>query len=1196
MIKHKREDVFKASLNYFNGDELAANVWIDKYALKDVDGGIFELTPDDMHRRLAKEFARIESKYPNSLSEDEIYNLFKNFKYIIPQGSPMAGIGNDKQIVSLSNCFVIGNNETSDSYGSIMRSDEELVQLFKRRAGSGVDISHLRPSNSFANNSVLSGLAGSTLYMERYSNSTREVSQGGRRGALMISINIKHPDSERFIDAKMEQGKVTGANVSVKITSEFMNAVKNDKTYIQTFPVDLSVDNIKYKEFIERVDEYESDKLYSLGEGQYIQKTNAKRLWKKITDNAWKSAEPGVLFIDNIHNESPAKGYGVDWRELSTNPCFGGDEKLLTVNGYKTFKELSEFDSIKIINSVGNVVESNVWKSGDKETIKFKNSIGEEFVCTPDHKWFLVDGDECEAKDLKGKKIKKFLNKNHQNFDDKFVKLGFIQGDAVLSRLKSETHKGFEIIIGEDDNDVLELFGYERKDKNQIKWYVDEFYDECIELEFDASTLPNRCLPKTFKDWEVNKKISFIRGLYSANGSIIKNHRISFKSTSIELIKEIKEFFNSLNVSSYYTTNKPKKIKFKNGEYLVKESYDLNISKYNDLVYFYENIGFIHKYKNDSLFDLINQKTPIIRSVKSNGVQSVYDFIEPENHWGVINGYVGSNCGEIPLCPYDSCRLLLMNLYGYVKKPFTREAYFDFDKFDKDSKYAQKLMDDLIDLEIEKIDKLIEKIQNDPEPEDIKFVELNLWKKIKNKAIEGRRTGLGITGEGDMLAALNLVYGSENGINFSEKIHKQLAINSYKSSIEMARDRGCFPIWKKNKDVESNFINRILSELDEEYINLFNIHGRRNIANLTIAPAGTVSLMTQTTSGVEPVFKTFYFRRRKTDDKSKSVYVDEVGDMWEEYPVFHQKFIEWYSIVNDLTYLDSKKVLESLSSTDINDLYIKSPYYKSSSEDVYYLGKVDLQGKIQKWVDHSISVTVNMPNNITKEIVSDVYMKGFDSNCKGLTIYRDGSRGGVLITKKEKEVDKHNFSDNHAPKRPKRLKGEIHRFQNNLEKWIAVVGIKDGRPYELFTGRLQNGLSELPVSIKDCEVVKKVSIDENGNKFKQYNMEYVDTNGNKQVYEGINKTFNPEFWNYGKLISGIFRHGMPLVKALELIESLSFSEEHINSWKNGVIRVIKRYIKDGEKSKGECPVCGGEDFEFKEGCLMCTGCSWSKCS
>jgi len=867
--KHTKENVFKSTLEYFNGDELATDVWIKKYCLKD-ENYLYELNPDQMHRRLAKEIARIESKYPNPLSEEEIYETLKNFTRIVLQGSPMSGIGNDFQIVSLSNCFVIGNENKSDSYGGIMKLDQEMVQLQKRRGGVGLDLSFIRPTGSPVKNSAITS-TGVVPFMERYSNSTKEVAQDGRRGALMESISIKHPEAEKFIDAKLTEGKVTGANVSIKLHDDFMRTALNDNNndYLQSYPIDL--ENVS----LDQIDKYDEIITVTNNEGDsvgYIKKIDAKRIWNKIIHNAWKSAEPGVLFWDKIISES---------------------------------------------------------------------------------------------------------------------------------------------------------------------------------------------IPDCYKEF-------------------------GFGTTS---------------------TNP---------------------------------------------------------------------------------------CGEIPLCPYDSCRLTVLNLYGYVVNPFTENAYFNWDLFKKDVIKAQRYMDDIIDLEIEKIDKIIEKIDSDPEDEFIKIYEKNLWIKIKEMTIKGRRTGLGVTAEGDMLAALGLTYGTDEGNDFCVEVHKTLKLEAYRSSVIMAKERGAFPVYNSELEDNNPFINRIKNE-DIDLYTMMQKYGRRNIALLTIAPTGTTSLMTQTTSGIEPVFLPAYMRRRKINPQEKNVrvdFVDPEGQSWMEYPVFHHKFEIWLK-----TKGYNIEEVKNMTKTQLDEIVKISPYYKATSNDVDWVKKVEMQGRIQEHVDHSISVTVNLPKDTTEEIVAKVYETGWRSGCKGLTIYRDGSRSGVLISNKsDNKKNVETFSDNHAPKRPKRLKGEIHRFQNNLEKWIAVVGIKDGRPYELFTGRLQNGLSELPISIKECEVVKKVSIDKNGKKLKRYDIEYVDANGNKQVYEGINKTFNPEFWNYAKLISGILRHGMPLVKALELIESLSFSEEHINSWKNGVIRVIKRYIKDGEKSKGECPVCGGEDFEFKEGCLMCTGCGFSKCS
>lgn len=843
---YSRSEVQKATIEYFNGDQLAADVWINKYALKDSEGNIFELTPDDMHMRIAEELARVEQHYPDPLSEDEIFNLIRNFKYIIPQGSPMSGIGNRIQTVSLSNCYVIGNG--SDSYGGIMMVDQEQVQLMKRRGGVGHDLSHLRPKNAQVNNSALTS-TGVVPFMERYSNSTREVAQDGRRGALMLSINIKHPDAEDFIDAKLEMGKVTGANVSVKLTDEFMRCVIEEKPFVQQFPID-SENPLTKREI------------------------NARALWNKIIHNAWKSAEPGLLFWDTILRESVPDCYSdFGFKTVTTNPC-----------------------------------------------------------------------------------------------------------------------------------------------------------------------------------------------------------------------------------------------------------------------------------------------------------------------------------GEIPLSPYDSCRLLAINLYSYVNNPFTPEATFDYGLFKQHARYAQRFMDDIVDLEIEKIDDIIYKIKNDPEPQHVKNIELELWEKIKATTVLGRRTGLGITAEGDAVAAMGLRYGSDESIEFSTKIHKILATQSYIESIYLARTRGAFSCWNEDLEKENPFITRILQAIKEEnpiYVDQYKKYGRRNIANLTVAPTGSVSVMTQTSSGIEPVFLPSYTRRRKinpNDKNVKSMFVDEVGDHWEEYNVFHPKFEIWARVngydVDDLRNMNSKNLQKIIE---------LSPYHKSTSNDVDWVSKVRLQGSVQKWVDHSISVTVNLPSDITEEVVSKVYEEGWVSGCKGITVYRDGSRSGVLISDAEKkEIE--SLKENHAPKRPKRLKGEVHRFQNNLEKWVAVVGIKDGRPYEVFTGKNVNGLSTLPVSLSECEIVKNIIVDENGYRKKSYDIEYVDSDGNKQTHRGLNHAFDPEYWNYAKLISGILRHRMPLVYVHELIDSLNLRDDNLNTWKNGVARVIKRYIKDGEKGKGQCSSCGSEHLEYKEGCLTCVSCGSSKCS
>lgn len=867
-LKHEVE---KSTLQYFKGDKLATDVWIRKYCLKD-EKNYYELNPDDMHRRIARELARIEARYPNPLTEEEIYETIKGFNRIVPQGSPMSGIGNNYQIVSLSNCFVIGNTGNSDSYGGILKIDQEQIQLMKRRGGVGHDLSHIRPSGSPVKNSAITS-TGLVPFMERYSNSTKEVAQDGRRGALMLSVSVKHPDAEKFIDAKLAQGKVTNANISVKLTDDFMNALQNDMDFIQSYPLHCNID---FDSGI-RVQDMEYDKIYKGALG-YYKKINAKKLWKKIIYNAWKSAEPGILFWDKVISESIPDCYQDEgFKTVSTNPC-----------------------------------------------------------------------------------------------------------------------------------------------------------------------------------------------------------------------------------------------------------------------------------------------------------------------------------GEIPLCPNDSCRLLCVNLFGYVVNPFTCEAYFNWELFKADVQIAQRYMDDIIDLELEKIDQILAKVESDPEDELLKLYEINLWKQIRSMTEKGRRTGLGVTAEGDMLAALGYRYGTDEATDFSEKVHKTLKLEAYRSSVIMAQERGAFPIYDWKREYENPFILRIFKE-DPALYDDMRVFGRRNIALLTIAPTGTASLMTQTTSGIECVFLPAYMRRRKVNSQEKDARVDfeEDGVAWQEYPVFHHKFEMWLEINGY-----DVNVVKTMTKNQVEEIVKKSPYYKATSNDVDWVKKVEMQGRIQKHVDHSISVTVNLPENISEEIVANVYEAGWRSGCKGMTVYRDGSRSGVLVGMDEKkETPPDALKETHAPKRPKRLKAEIHRFQNNLEKWIAVVGIKDGRPYEIFTGKLENGLSKLPPTVKDCEVVKNIveveERDENGNKViikkKRYDIEYIDPDGNKQIHTGLNQAFNPEFWNYAKLISGIMRHGMPTIYLYELIDSLNFKEDYINTWKNGVARVIKKYIKDGEKGKGKCLNCGSENLQYSEGCLICRDCGGSRC-
>ena len=837
------DEAFKASLDYFTGDELAAKVWVNKYALKDAFGNIYEESPNDMHHRLASEIARVEKKYPNPLSEQELFDLFDHFRYIVPQGSPMTGIGNDYQIASLSNCFVIGLDGQADSYGAIIRIDEEQVQLMKRRGGVGHDLSHIRPKGSPVKNSALTS-TGLVPFMERYSNSTREVAQDGRRGALMLSVSIKHPDSEAFIDAKMTEGKVTGANVSVKIDDDFMNAAVNGGTYKQQYPID-------------------SDSPV------YVKDIDASGLWKKIIHNAWKSAEPGVLFWDTILRESVPDCYAdLGFRTVSTNPC-----------------------------------------------------------------------------------------------------------------------------------------------------------------------------------------------------------------------------------------------------------------------------------------------------------------------------------GEIPLCPYDSCRLLAINLYSYVVNPFTPDAYFDYDLFKKHVGLAQRIMDDIIDLESEKIEMILAKIDSDPESMEVRQTERHLWEKIQRKTLQGRRTGVGITAEGDMIAALGLRYGTEEATDCAELIQKTLALAAYRSSVMLAKERGAFEIFDAKREEKNPFINR-LREADPALYEDMLKYGRRNIACLTIAPTGTTSLMTQTTSGIEPVFLPVYKRRRKVnpnDSEARVDFVDETGDAFEEYIVFHHKFVTWMQANG---YSASKKYTQE----EVEELVAKSPYYKATSNDVDWLQKVRMQGRIQKWVDDSISVTINLPNDVSEELVDSLYVEAWRCGCKGCTVYRDGSRSGVLIaTDKKKKKEDCNCMQPPVivSTRPRELDADVVKFQNNREKWIAFVGLLNGRPYEIFTGLADDdeGIM-LPKNVSKGTIIK--SYDEDGNK--HYDFQFKNKRGYKMTIEGLDGKFNPEYWNYAKLISGVLRYGMPIDQVIKLVQGMELNSESINTWKNGVERALKKYLPNGMEAKGQkCPNCGLETLIYQEGCLICTNCGASKC-
>ncbi|MBL7138816.1 MAG: adenosylcobalamin-dependent ribonucleoside-diphosphate reductase [Bacteroidales bacterium] len=845
LARYSFEEVVAKSTEYFNGDSLAANVWANKYALKDSEGNLYELTPDDMHRRIAREISRIEQHYPNPMNEEEVFELLRDFRYIVPQGSPMAGIGNNFQVGSLSNCFVIGNDGLADSYGGIMKTDEEQVQLMKRRGGVGHDLSHIRPKHSMVKNSALTS-TGIVPFMERYSNSTREVAQEGRRGALMLSISIVHPDAGHFIDAKLEAGKVTGANISVKITDEFMNAVINDGEFTQQYPIEAK-------------------------DPMFTKSIRARDLWDKIVHNAWKSAEPGILFWDTIRHESLPDCYAdLGFKTLSTNPC-----------------------------------------------------------------------------------------------------------------------------------------------------------------------------------------------------------------------------------------------------------------------------------------------------------------------------------GEIPLCAYDSCRLLAINLYSYVENPFTRDAYFNSGLFIDHVHKAQRIMDDLIDLELEKVDKILQKIEADPEVEEIKARERNLWLNIKEKAIQGRRTGFGITAEGDMLAALGTRYGSDEAIDFSVEVHKILSLEAYRSSVIQAKERGPFPLYDSEREKNNPFVERIRKSAPDVYEDMIKF-GRRNIAMLTIAPTGSVSILTQTTSGLEPVFALSYKRRRKVNPNDKNVvitFTDEIGDTWEEYHVFHHTFVTWLEVngykVDEVAHLEDEELKKIIQ---------KSPFHRATANDIDWVAKVKMQGAVQKWVDHSISVTVNVPADTPQDMIGKIYETAWKSGCKGMTVYRDGSRAGVLVnpdSKKEKEKeDVNEFKETRAPHRPERLEAEIVRFQNEKEKWVAVVGLLNGRPYEIFTGLADDFW--IPTWVQKGWIVKNRPDGINS----RYDFQFEDRQGYKIIIEGLSRSFDKEYWNYAKLISGILRHGMPLPFVVNLISKLHYETDTINTWKNGVVRALKKFIPDGTKAaEQDCPECHEKgSLVYEEGCVRCRNCDYSKCS
>lgn len=1231
MKTYNIQDIENTTLNYFNGDVLARDVWIKKYCLKD-EKNYYELSPDDMHRRIAEELARIESKYPNSLDAAEIFETIKGFKRIVPQGSPMSGIGNKFQVVSLANCFVVGNYGESDSYGGILNTDQEQVQLMKRRGGVGHDLSHIRPSGSPVKNSAITS-TGIVPFMERYSNSTREVAQDGRRGALMLSVSIKHPDSEEFIDAKMEKGKVTGANVSVKITNDFMKSVINKTPFLQQYPINKKLfGNVDY--FSGKYGERFSD-----GIGVY-QKVDANKIWKKIIHNAWKSAEPGILFWDKVISESIPSCYGEEWKEKSTNPCLTDNAIIMTKGGPIKIKNLigQKFDAY-VDGELHSSTKDGFFETGEnRDVFEIKTKRGLVVESTDNHEYKQVISESRNKKNVKWTELKDLqegdkinINNNrgvewngNGNFEEGWL-IGSLIGDgtfnentAILSYwgdrrvelketaikfIKNNLNFRNDLGTGDNNKDVLII--------KSVGLY---------ELAHKFGVTSEKILNDKIENSSSEFHRGFVSGFLDADGTVLDNIEkgvnVRLAQSNLPNLLIVQKMLLRLGVFPTIYENRRcsgyhKLPDGKGGHrnYKIKSQHELVISKDN-LNVFSDVINFIDSDKKNKLLVALNKLVKrglykekfidTIKSIRYIGKNTVYDCQIPGINEFDANGISTHNCGELPLPPYDSCRLLAINLYGYVENPFTAEAKFNTELFRKDVVIGMRYMDDIIDLELEKIDAIINKIDSDRESDELKRVERNLWVKIRRKTEIGRRTGLGVTAEGDMLAALGLIYGTDDANKFAEKVHYELKINAFKSSVIMAKERGAFSIYDSKKEENNPFILRI-KETDPELYDDMVLYGRRNIALLTIAPTGSVSIMTQTSSGIEPVFLPVYKRRRKINPYEKDVrvdFIDDEGVSWTEYQVFHKKFEIWLEINGyDID------VVKSMNSEQVDEIVKKSPYYKATSNDVNWLKKVEMQGMVQRHIDHSISVTVNLPEDTTEEIVGAVYEAGWRNGCKGITVYRDGSRSGVLIGESDNEAPV--SVENHAAKRPKRLKGEIHRFQNNLEKWIAVVGINDGRPYEIFTGKLENGLSNLPPSIENCEVVRNIieveEIDDETNelviiKRKRYDIEYIDSNGVKQSHTGINHAFNPEYWNYAKLFSGVLRHGMPIVSVYELINSMNLNSDNLNTWKNGVARVIKRFIKNGEAGKGKCPQCGSESLEFLEGCLTCKSCGYSRCS
>jgi ribonucleoside-diphosphate reductase alpha chain len=1134
-----REEAIKQSLEYFNGDELAATVFVDKYALRDEDGNVMEATPDELHERLATEFARIEAKYPNPLSKEEIFESLKNFEKIVPQGSPMAGIGNPSQIMSVSNCFVVDSPE--DSYGGIMKADEELAQLMKRRAGVGLDISTIRPKGMKTKNAAKT-TDGIGVFMERFSNTCREVAQGGRRGALLISISVHHPEVSTFIKIKNDKTKVTGANISVKLTSEFMKAVKNNTTYEQRWPVDSKSPSI-------------------------IKTVNAKEIWDSIIENAWASAEPGLLFWDNVEKNTPSEAYE-EFKAISTNPCQPKWAKVLTRNGIRTFEDISEGDEIWSSEGWTTVVKK--WVTGIKDVYSYKTTVG-TFYGTENHR-VLSNGVKVEVKDAKtiDKLVGEVLVDITHNPQD--VMDGIMFGDG------SNNHGKLYLCIGGKDGDYFdsEISHLITEHLPKIKSYAYKVNSTITSDELPLTYL--RKIPERFVKGDKNKVCGFLRGLFTANGSM-NSDRVCLKATSYKVVEDVSVMLSSLGISNFINTNKEKKTKFSNGEYIVRENYAINITSDRDL--FYKHIGFIQKYKMDTLKKIIDTKNSRnfvkkaydVKKVEYVSTEEVFDItVDNNSHTYWSAGLNVSNCGEIVLPKYDSCRLVSMNVLGFVKNSYTSDAYFDYKEFSKYVKMAQRYMDDIVDIELEQIDKVLNKIDNDGESDDTKLKEKNLWLKIKNTCSKCRRTGLGVTAIGDALAALGVVYGSKESVEVVESIYKTLEISAYESSIEMAKDRGAFPVYEYQKETTNNFITRIIDNVSDNHKEMYRNYGRRNIALTTTAPAGSVSILTQTSSGIEPVFRLSYKRRKKINpmENIEPDYVDSVGDKWRTFEVYHHQFKKWMEITGE---------------TDET----KSPWFGGTANDVDWVSSVDLQAAAQKWICHSISKTCNLPNSATKEMVADVYMRAWESGCKGFTVYRDGCRDGVLISNESEKETKESFVEHNAPKRPESLECDIHQVKIKGEAWTIFVGLMDGKPYEIMGGK--SSFVNISKKIVKGKLVKNSK--KAGSSKSIYDLHYGDEDAPTIIKDVVRTFENPTEGEFSRMVSLALRHGSPVQYVVEQLQK--DEEGDLYSFSKVLSRVLKTYIKDGVKIKAKCKNCGSDKLIYQEGCLLCSDCGFSKC-